>query len=323
MKTIKTVDAVGHILANDITKIVPGEFKGRAFKKGHIVTEADIPELLKLGKDNLFILEADENKIHENDAAFILGGIGAGKNVSLATEIKEGKIDFFAEVDGVLKIDVEHLLKLNMLGEISFATLKTNTFVKKGQLLGGARVIPLFVDKTKMELAKNVSSSKIISVEPIKKYKVGVITTGNEVFHGRIEDKFKPVITEKLGAFGSEIICHKIVDDNKENIMKVAKEFLEKNVDMLIFTGGMSVDPDDLTPSAIISLGGELVSYGSPVMPGSMFLLSYLNNIPMLGLPGAVIFAKQTVFDLVLPRILTGEKLNLKNIAELGHGGLL
>lgn len=322
MKLVNTVDAVGHILCHDITKIVPGEFKGVAFKKGHIVKEEDIEELLNIGKEHLYIYEVDDSKIHENDAAIILGDLGAGSNISLGSEIKEGKIDFYAAEDGILKVNKELLFKLNSLGEISFATLPNNYPVKKGQKLGGTRVIPLVIDKTKMDLARDVAIDKILEVKPFKKYKVGVVVTGGEVFQGRIEDKFSPVIKRKVEEYGSAVIHHYYSKDDKEMIKDCAKKLLDMGAEILIFTGGMSVDPDDLTPSSIMEMGGELVTYGSPVLPGAMFLLSYLNNLPMMGLPGCVMYAKRTIFDLVLPRVLTGEKLDMDEIARLGNGGL-
>ncbi len=322
MKLIKTIEAKGHILCHDITKIIPGEFKGVAFKKGHIVREEDIEELLNIGKEHLYIYEINENKIHENDAAIILGRIGAGKNIILGKEIKEGKIDFFAKEDGILKVDKELLFNLNMLGEISFATLPTNYPVKKGEKIAGARVIPLIIDKKKMEMAEEITINKILSVNSYKKLKVGIIITGGEVYEGRIEDKFGPVIKEKIEAYSSEIIGQLRSKDEKDMIKNCARKLLKMGAEMLVFTGGMSVDPDDLTPSAIMEMGGELVTYGSPVLPGSMFLLSYLGDIPMMGLPGCVMYAKKTVFDLILPRVLSGEKITLREIMMLGDGGL-
>lgn len=322
MKKIKTVDAVGYVLQHDITEIVPGEFKGRAFKKGHIITEEDIPKLLKLGKDNIFVFELGDTGVHENEAAIILGKLGKGNNISLGKEVKEGKINFYAETDGILKVDVDKLLELNMLGEISFATLPNNISVKKGELVAGARVIPLVINKTKMDTAQEIIAEPLLKVNSYKKYKVGIITTGNEVFYGRIEDKFGKVIVDKLSEFDCEIIGQTLCPDDKEIIKNSAKEFLNKGANMLIFTGGMSVDPDDLTPSSIIEMGGELISYGAPVLPGSMFLLSYLDDIPMMGLPGCVMFSKRTIFDLVLSRIMTGEKLNKRDIMLYGAGGL-
>lgn len=322
MKKIKTTEAVGHVLQHDITEIIPGEFKGRAFKKGHIITEEDIPHLLRLGKDHIFVFELGEDKIHENEGAMILGKLGQGENISLGSEIKEGKINFNSYIDGILKVDSEKLFELNMLGEISFATLPNNIPVKKGELVGGARIIPLVIEKEKMDRAKALIKSPILNVKPYKKYKVGIITTGNEVFYGRIEDKFGPVILEKLKPYNSEIIGQALCPDDKEVIKEKAREFLDKGVTMIIFTGGMSVDPDDMTPTSIIELGGELISYGAPVLPGSMFLLSYLGDIPMMGLPGCVMFAKKTVFDLVLGRVMTGEKLTKADIMRYATGGL-
>lgn len=322
MKKIKTTEAVGYVLQHDITEIIPGEFKGRAFKKGHIITEEDIPHLLRLGKDHIFVFELGEDKIHENEGAMILGKLGQGENISLGSEIKEGKINFNSSIDGILKVDSEKLFELNMLGEISFATLPNNIPVKKGELVGGARIIPLVIEKEKMDRAKDLIKEPILNVRPYKKYKVGIITTGNEVFYGRIEDKFGPVILEKLKPYNSEIIGQALCPDDKEIIKEKAREFLDKGATMIIFTGGMSVDPDDMTPTSIIELGGELISYGAPVLPGSMFLLSYLGDIPMMGLPGCVMFAKKTVFDLVLGRVMTGERLTKADIMRYATGGL-
>lgn len=322
MKKIKTTEAVGYVLQHDITEIIPGEFKGRAFKKGHIITEEDIPHLLRLGKDHIFVFELGEDKIHENEGAMILGKLGQGENISLDSEIKEGKINFNSSIDGILKVDSEKLFELNMLGEISFATLPNNIPVKKGELVGGARIIPLVIEKEKMDRAKSLIKDPILNVRPYKKYKVGIITTGNEVFYGRIEDKFGPVILEKLKPYNSEIIGQALCPDDKEVIKEKAREFLDKGATMIIFTGGMSVDPDDMTPTSIIELGGELISYGAPVLPGSMFLLSYLGDIPMMGLPGCVMFAKKTVFDLVLERVMTGERLTKADIMRYATSGL-
>ena len=322
MKKIKTVDAVGYVLQHDITQILPGEFKGRAFKKGHIIKEEDIPKLLSLGKDHIYVFELGEVGVHENDAALILGDLGRGENIYTDDEIKEGKINFRAKCDGILKVDSENLLELNMLGEISFATLPNNYPVEEGELIGGSRVIPLVVAKEKMEMAKSLIKTPILKVVPYKKYRVGIITTGNEVFYGRIEDKFGQVIKNKLSEYDCEIIGQVLCPDDKEIIKSRAKEFLDKGANMLIFTGGMSVDPDDLTPSSIIEMGGELVTYGAPVLPGAMFLLSYLGDIPTMGLPGCVMFAKRTIFDLVLSRVMTGEKLSKRDIMMYGNGGL-
>ena len=322
MKKINVKDSIGYILSHDITEIIPGKFKGRAFKKGHIIREVDVEKLLKLGKEHIFIFEMGEDELHENEAAIILGEIGCGENIYLSEEIKEGKIEFYAQADGLLKINKEKLLELNMLGQVSFATLPENIPVKKGDKVGGARIIPLVIKKEKMEKAKNFINEKLINVKPLKKMKTGIVTTGSELYHGRIIDKFGPVVEKKVTEYGCDVIGQIIVSDDKEMIKNAIRKHLDNGAEMVICTGGMSVDPDDLTPSSIIELGGELVSYGSPVLPGSMFLLSYLDEIPIMGLPGCVMYCKKTVFDLVLPRVLSGEKLNMEDIMRYGHGGL-
>lgn len=327
MKKIPVQEAVGSILCHDITQILPGEFKGRKFKKGHIITEEDIPVLLSLGKDNIYVWENQPGMVHENDAAIFLKDIAMGEGLAYG-EIKEGKIGFAAAFDGVLKVDAELLLQLNMLGEISFATLMNNTPVKKGQNVAGTRVIPLIIDEKKLEAAKTLlSGKKIISVKPMRAFKTCIVTTGNEVYYGRIEDKFGPIIRQKMQNYGCEVLGQTFVPDDKEQIKAAIKTWLEAGAEMIFCTGGMSVDPDDMTPSAIKEIGGEVVTYGTPVLPGAMFLLSYYQcedgrEIPIMGLPGCVMHSKTTVFDLILPRILAGEHLTLKDIVVFGHGGL-
>lgn len=321
MKLIETKKAVGTVLCHDITKIVPGEFKGAAFKKGHIVREEDIPELLKLGKDHLFVWEKEEGTLHENEAAERIKNHVGGEGLTFGT-VKEGKIDFFAEKDGLVSIDVEELLKANSIGEIIISTIHNNTPVKKGEKIAGTRIIPLVIDEEKIKKLETDCKGQIISVKEINPKKTAVITTGNEVFYGRIEDKFGPVIKSKMGEYGCEVISQVFSPDDKEVIKNNVLKALESEAELVICTGGMSVDPDDMTPAAIKEGGGELVTYGSPVLPGAMLLIAYKNGKTILGLPGCVMYSKRTVFDLILPRVLADQKLTFEDIARYGHGGL-
>ena len=323
MKQIRIEDAVGCILSHDVTKIVPGEFKGRLFKKGHIIKEEDIEKLLDIGKEHIYVWEPKENELHENDAAIRIKDLVLGEGCTISEEIKEGKIDFFADRQGVLKINKDLLLKLNMVGEIIVSTMHNNTPVKKGEKIGATRVIPLIINEEKIIEAENLIREKIIRVEEIKPKKAVLITTGNEVYKGRIKDAFLPVMEEKLGYYGSEIIRQVILPDDKEMISEnIIKAIEEDKVDMIICTGGMSVDPDDVTPSAIKDCNGEIVTYGAPVLPGAMFLLAYYKNTPILGVPSCAMYAKRTILDLVLPRVLADEKLTFEDIASYGNGGM-
>ncbi|EKQ55061.1 MULTISPECIES: molybdopterin-binding protein [unclassified Clostridium] len=323
MKMIKTTQAVGHVLCHDITQIIKGVTKNVAFRKGHIIKEEDVPILLSLGKDNIYIWEKNEEMLHENEAADILLSVCKGENI-VGTEVKEGKVELVADVDGLLQIDVEKMNKINSLGEIMIATRHNNFPVKKGDKLAGTKVIPLVIEKEKMnEVKKIVGDEPLLNIKKFAIKKVGIVTTGNEIFYDRIKDTFGPVIIEKLSAYNAEILGEEIVNDDLENIRKSIIGFLEKGADMIVCTGGMSVDPDDLTPSAIKSTGAEIISYGAPVLPGAMFLLSYYkNNIPIVGLPGCVMYSKRTIFDLVLPRIMANVKLSSKDLSIMGHGGL-
>lgn len=324
MKLVRTEDAVGQVLCHDITQIIKGVTKDAVFRKGHVVTEEDIPVLLSVGKDHLYIWEKDEKMLHENDAAQILYDICKNEHMR-PSEIKEGKIELIAECDGLLKVDTEKLNRINSLGEMMIASRHGNFPVKAGDKIAGTRIIPLVIEKEKMEKAKEAAGDRpIFEILPFQKRKVGIVTTGNEVFYGRIRDTFTPVIEEKLSEYDTEIIGHEISDDNHEHITARIQKMLDAGADMIICTGGMSVDPDDRTPLAIRNCGAGIVSYGAPVLPGAMFLLAYYgeNHIPVMGLPGCVMYAKRTIFDLVLPRVMAGEILAKKDLDLLGEGGL-
>ena len=266
---------MGSVLCHDITQIIPGKTKDRAFKKGHIIREEDIPVLLSLGKDHIYVWEKQEGMVHENEAAVILKDLSAGEGLTFS-EIKEGKIDFFAEYDGLLKVDKESLYRLNSVGEMMLATLHNNYPVKRGKKVAGTRVIPLAIDEKRLDKAEElIGNKKIVRVVPYRTMKVGIVTTGNEVYYGRIQDAFGPVIRSKLQEYSCEVLGQVILPDDKDRIHEAIGEWILKGADMVVCTGGMSVDPDDVTPSAIQKTGAEIVTYGAPVLPGSMFLVAY------------------------------------------------
>jgi len=322
MKLVEVEDAIGQVLCHDMTRIVKGVCKGPVFRKGHIVTKEDIPMLLSIGKEHVYIWENDETTLHENDAAGILRDICMGSGMS-ASEPKEGKIELKAEMDGVLTCDREKLVKLNSLGEIMVASRHADFPVRKGDKILGTRVIPLVIKKEKMEEAKRIGGDEpIFNVVPYKHMKVGVVTTGSEVFKGRIQDTFTPVIEQKLAEYGSEMGDHVTLSDDDKEITSAIKGMLEEGMDAVVCTGGMSVDPDDRTPLAIRNSGARIISYGAPVLPGAMFLLSYADDgRPVMGLPGCVMYSKRTIFDLVLPRILAGVRISKRDLDALGEGG--
>ena len=324
MRLMKTEDAVGQVICHDITQIIKDVTKDAVFRKGHIIKEEDIPVLLSVGKDHIYVWENDETMMHENDAAEVLCAICKGENMSRGS-VKEGKIELSAECDGVLRIDREKLMAVNSFGQMMIATRHGDFPVKKGDKLAGTRIIPLVIEKEKMERVKAVSGDKpIMRVEPYIYRKAGIVSTGNEVFYGRIKDEFTPVVKDKLEEYGAEVAGIRMSDDNNENIEKCIRAFIDEGCDMVVCTGGMSVDPDDRTPLAIRNVCGSAVTYGAPVLPGAMFMLAYYgeNNIPVMGLPGCVMYARRTIFDIVLPRIMTGEILEKKDFDRLGEGGL-
>ena len=326
MKLVDTKDAVGTVLCHDITQIIKGVTKDARFRKGHVVKEEDIPVLLSLGKDHLYVWEAGDDMLHENDAAQILRDICKNEYME-ESDVKEGKIEIIAGIDGLLKIDVDKLRAVNSLGEMMIATRHENFPVKKGDKLAGTRIIPLIIEEEKMKKAKELCGDEpILSIKPFVHKKVGIVTTGNEVFYGRIKDTFGPVVMDKVKEFDAEILGQTIVNDDPKNITSAILDFINDGADMILCTGGMSVDPDDKTPKAIKDTGAEIISYGAPVLPGAMLLLSYYKennkNIPIIGLPGCVMYAKRTIFDLILPRVMSDEVITRDDLSKLGLGGL-
>jgi len=357
-KTVPVADAVGMVLAHDITEIRKDEFKGRAFKKGHVVRVEDVTHLKRLGKEHLFVLSLSPDEMHEDEAAHALAAALMGKGVRVEGEPKEGKISIVADHDGLLKINRDALLSLNLLGDVMCATRHTNTLVRQGRVVAGTRAIPLAVKRAVVdeavalcETAKR-DGNAVIEVKEMRKPNAGVVITGNEVYHGRIKDAFAPVISKKIEALGGRIVGVYYAPDETAVIEQRLRELLDAGADLLITTGGMSVDPDDVTRFAIRNIGARDVVYGSPVLPGAMFLAGYVNKarsgevgvkseehpkpeirdsehrtqnselIPILGIPACGMYHSITILDLLLPRILIGEKIGRKELAELGHGGL-
>ena len=323
MKKINVKEAVGMTLCHDITEIIPGGFKGAKFLKGHIIREDDVEVLLSLGKENIYIWEEDENFVHENDAAEFIRKQIMGNGMS-ASEVREGKINFVAEYDGLYKINTELLNKINSIGEIIIASKFNNIPVKKGETVAATRIIPLRIEKKQLEELEEIMKDNVLmEIKRINQdLKIGIITTGNEIFYGRIKDKAREALGEKLGKYGVTNIVQVFMPDKKEKITAKIKE-LTDDTDIILCTGGMSIDPDDVTPDAIKESGCKMVTYGTPVLPGAMFLLGYVREKVIMGLPGGVVFSKNSVFDLLLPRILAGDIITKKDIIEMGHGGLL
>lgn len=328
MKKINVRNAEGYELCHDITQILPGEFKGAKFLRGHIIRKEDIEVLISLGKENIFVMEEEDkekNLIHENDAAmFIVEKLNLDKEFFEISDIREGKINITAKEDGILKIDINTLNKINKIGEIILVTKYNNSYIKKGENVAATRVIPLLIEKKQLdEMEKLVKEKNVLTFKKIDKNKnLALITTGNEVYNGIIKDKSKEALLKKYRKYELNDMEQVFSPDDKDTIKKYIKMF-ENEKDIIMCTGGMSIDPDDVTPSAIKESNWEIVTYGTPVLPGAMFMLAYKGEKVLIGLPGGVVFSEKTVFDVLLPRILANDRITKQEIIEMGHGGLL
>lgn len=324
MKKIHVRDAVGEVLCHDIARIVIGKVKDTPFRRGQRITAEDIPLLLSLGKEHIFVMEpSDTNKMHEEDVAAALYALCANDSI-YPSEVREGKIEAFAAHDGMLSIDVDRLNAINGIGELTIVTKWSHTAVKKDDKLAGMRCIPLLLDTSEVEAAKRIAGDEpLLKVVPFTVKNMGIVTTGSEVATGRIKDAFTPIIKERTAPFGMEMVAHEIVTDDTDLIAEAIRRVKAAGADIVFCTGGMSVDPDDLTPGAIARCAERVVIYGLPVLPGSMVCIAYMaDGTPIVGLPGGVLFSKPTAFDVLLPYLASRTEITKEDCVKLGHGGL-
>jgi molybdenum cofactor synthesis domain-containing protein len=323
-RIIPVDQAVGTVLAHDITEIRPGQFKGAAFKKGHLVREEDLNHLRRLGKEHLFVLHIGPGDVHEDEAALRLAEALAGPGIVFDRQPSEGKIALKSAHGGLLKVDVDALTEFNMVPDVTCSSRHTNVVVDAGETVAATRAIPLIIDEILLNKAARIAEGAggIFSVRELSRSKVGLIITGNEVYTGRIEDKFAPLIRKKLDFFGCHLEETVFSPDDKHEIIQGIQGFVEKRLDLILVAGGMSVDPDDVSRMAIAEAGTKDIVYGTPILPGAMFLYGCLEDIPVLGLPACVLYHSATVLDLILPRVLSGENITRKDFAAMAHGGL-
>ncbi len=322
-KKVAIDEAVGMTLAHDLTKVIPGKFKGVAFKRGHVVEQEDIPELLDMGKRYIYALELLEGEIHEEDAAIRIAGAVAGPGLDLEGP-REGRINLKARSFGLLKINSDLLEEINIVDDVILSTLSNHAVCSEGKMVAGTKIVPLYTDSENVQRVEELCEKygKVLEIVPFEKKNIGVVITGSEVFEGRIKDKFGAIIAEKVEPFGSKIINKKIVPDDVGVIGQAIRDMHSHGSDVIVVCGGLSVDPDDVTYEGVVESGASVISYGSPVLPGAMFLYATLKDIPILGAPACVLYDKATVFDLILPRVLAGEKVERRDIARMGEGGL-
>ncbi|MBR0228365.1 MAG: molybdopterin-binding protein [Clostridia bacterium] len=321
MKKIRVEDAVGLTLCHDLTEMKDG-FKGAAFKRGHVIGSADIPRMLDMGKRTVFVWEENAGEIHEEDAALRMAAMAPVEGARY-TAPAEGKVLLLSEREGMLRVDTALLREINSIGDLTISTLPDHYPVKPGMRLASMRIVPLVTKEEQIIRAESLCAGrKLLDLLPYKPLKAGIIITGSEIYHGRIQDKFEAVARKKLNAYPGEVIGAAVCDDDLDMLVSAARDFLSKGADFLIFSGGMSVDPDDLTPSAIRHLGCEVVTHGVPSQPGNMTMLAYLGDIPVMGVPGAAVSLPTTIFDVLLPQVYAGLKFTKDDLIRLGDGGL-
>lgn len=326
-REVRVEDAIGMTLAHDLTRIVPGEFKGRAFAKGHVIKEEDVPVLLDIGKRYIYVLDLDDDEMHENDAAQAMAAALAGDHL-VQSDVHEGKVILKAEQDGMLWVDAEAVTRMNEIEGIAVTTRVPRSHVTSGMSVAGVRPIPLVIERSRVQKVVEIADAvrvqrAAIDVIPYTMKTAALITTGSEISSGRIVDKSGTLLGEKLETYGVRVVSQVFPGDEQEKIVQEIVSAADLGVDLVLVTGGMSVDPDDRSPASIRTAATKVISYGTPVQPGSMLMLAYRGKTAIFGLPGAVLHDARTSFDVLLPSVLARIKVTKSDIARLGVGGWL
>jgi hypothetical protein len=322
VRKIRIEDAVGMVLGHDVTQIIPGKYRGPRFKRGHKIKKEDIPEFLKIGKEHIYVMVIKPGIIHEDEAALRLGRAFAGRNIDISGP-SEGKVAFHSMMNGVLKINVPLLHRINLSRNVILSTIHRYTPCSPRMAVGATRIISLMAPEKQIKSVENwcQKDGPVIEILPYRKWNIGVVVTGSEFFKGRTKDRFDDRVGKTINKFGSRVVKKFVVPDEIDHISRALLNLQEDSVDLILVTGGLSVDPDDVTRAGIRKAGTKLIFYGTPILPGAMFLYGMLGEIPVLGLPACVFHPNATLFDIIFPRILAGEVLNRKEISLLGHGG--
>jgi len=323
LKKIHVEQAIGLTLGHDMTRVIPGKCKEVAFPRGHVVKKEDIPILLSMGKEHVFITEGQEGEVHEEAAAVRLADAFAGSEFNRSC-VKEGRINLVSTTNGVFKVNVPLLNQINSVDGVVLATRHNNTVCHPEMVLAGTKIIPLYMPEADLRKVEElcIKQDKVLRILPFKLKKVGVVVTGSEVYKGLIQDKFTDTIRRKAEALGAHIEHSVVVPDDENMIAGAILDMKASGCEIIFACGGFSVDPDDVTVEGVEQTGAEIIAYGAPVMPGSMCLVAYLDGVPVLGAPACAIWNKATVIEVFLPRMLAGDKITRAEVSALGHGGL-
>ncbi len=326
LSSVPLEQSVGRKTLHDMTRIIPGESKGPAFKAGQEIGAGDLCRLQLMGRSRVYVeseaVAPGEEWVHENDAAAAFARRMAGDNVLLSEAPKEGKMTFFAACDGLLHIDSARLEQFNLVPDVMCASRQGNILVDQDKPFAGCRAIPLYISRDIYSRALaalgNEPLFKVLVLEPLK---VGILITGTEVFQGFIEDRFQPVIKGKVERFGCQVVASEIVSDDRRQIAQAVQALQKAGAELIITTAGLSVDPDDVTRKGLLDAGLEDMLYGAPVLPGAMTLLGRIDSLRVIGVPACALFFKTTSFDLLLPRMLAGQDITRGDLAQLAEGG--
>lgn len=323
MKRVLLEQAVGCALGHDITEVDANrQLKMAVFRRGQIVREEDLAHLRRLGRNSLYVLDGtDDGLVHEDDAAIEVAPLAAGDYIAWDPVPVEGKINFRASIDGLFKVDVDRLYQVNALEIPSLPTIHNNLPVAKGKTVAAFRIIPLHCERQVVDAVRAILSTPLFHVKPYCRRKAAVIVTGTEVYEGRIQDAFVPLLRKKAALYGLTIMDTAVLPDDRAQIAATAEEFCSRN-DLVFVTGGTSVDPDDVTVAALRDAGVRCDLKGNPLQPGNNLTIGYRGGAAVCAIPAAAIFFSYTSLDVFLPRLMAGERIGKDEILRLAHGGL-
>jgi molybdopterin biosynthesis enzyme len=325
LTTLAPDQAVGHILRHNLS----GPDGRKALSKGHRIAAGDLPQLAALGLEQVRVAVLEPGDVHENEAARRLAAAVCGPGV-LARPPAASRVNLLAAADGIVRVDVAALLRINEIDGLTVATLPSHALARVRQRVATIKIIPFAVPEEELARAEAIgraalaARTSVIALSPLRQLDIGVILVGSRAARARIEAGVYPAIESRVVELGSRVLAVRYVESEEHVIAGTIGELRAAGAQLLIVAGETSImDRDDVTPQGIRLAGGRIEHYGAPVEPGNLLLLAYLDTLPVLGAPGCVRSRDVNIVDLLLPRLLAGEQITRRDIVELGHGGLL
>ncbi|MCC6315368.1 MAG: molybdopterin-binding protein [Thermomicrobiales bacterium] len=306
---------VGAVLAEDAR--AGGK---KRFAKGHRLTAEDAATLAELDEP-IHAVQLEPGEIHEDQAALRLAAAVAGPGLERRGP-SQSRYNLVAAHKGQVRVDVDRLRAINRVPGMAVFTLHNRVATVPGKVVTGVKITPVATPESALVAAERIAAGEpIVQVAPFQPLVVGVISS--EGMSDRVRQRFRDIVTRKMGWYGARVLRFVEVPPEADAVGEAVAALRADGADVILSAGGNTIDPLDPALAALQRMGAEMVRFGAPVHPGSMFWMAYLDETPVVNLASCGMYAKASVADLVLPTVMSGARVDIDELADLGYGGLL